>query len=194
MRFIGLTGSIATGKSTVTQFFREAGVPVIDTDAITQQLQQKPEVLTQLAALFGEQVIQKDGSLNRQVLGEIIFHDAKERKRLEDVMHPRIKKEMLAQAARYETPVVIFDVPLLFETDYYQLCDQTIVVAVDEATQLQRLLQRDGCDETLARAKIASQLPLAAKVARADYIIDNQGSLEMTKQQVRQLVDKLAMI
>lgn len=194
MRFIGLTGSIATGKSTVTKFFREAGVPVIDTDAITQQLQQNPLILAQLAELFGNDILQADGSLNRPALGAKIFHDAKQREKLDAFMHPLIKAEMLAQAARYQTPCVIFDVPLLFETDYYQLCDQTIVVAVDEATQLQRLLNRDGCDETLAKAKIASQLPIKVKVSRADYVIDNQGSLEATKQQVGQLVDKLAMI
>lgn len=189
-----MTGSIATGKSTVTQFFREAGVPVIDTDQITQQLQQNPQVLQQLARTFGQKILQADGSLNRHVLGAIIFHDADQRRRLDALMHPLIKKELLRQAAEYVVPVVIFDVPLLFETDYYQLCDQTIVVAVDEKTQLQRLCQRDGCDEALAKAKIASQLPILTKIKQADYVIDNQGTLEMTKKQVQQLVDKLAMI
>ncbi|MGL5915708.1 MAG: dephospho-CoA kinase [Culicoidibacterales bacterium] len=194
MKLIGLTGSIATGKSTVTAFLRTCGLPVIDTDAITQQLQQNPEVIQQLVDEFGPTIREHDGSLNRAALGTIIFQDAEQRKRLDACMHPLIKAEMLKQAIATQSELVILDVPLLFETDYYQLCEQIIVVTVDEVTQLQRLIQRDHCSNTVAQTKIASQLPIAQKVAKADYIIDNRGSLQATQMQVRQLVDKLKVI
>ncbi|MGL5382820.1 MAG: dephospho-CoA kinase [Culicoidibacterales bacterium] len=194
MKLIGLTGSIATGKSTVTTFLRMYGLPVVDTDAITRQLQQQEQTLQLLVEQFGPTIRQADGGLNRQALGAIIFHNAAQRQKLDDLMHPLIKAEMLRQAQAFGCEHVILDVPLLFETDYYQLCDQIIVVAVDEATQLQRLIERDHCSLEDARAKIASQLPIADKLIKADYVIDNQGSLQATQAQVRQLVDKLKLI
>lgn len=193
MRLIGLTGSIATGKSFVSHCLRECDVAVVDTDIIAAQLTKEPEVLQVLAATFGSEIIE-NGQLNRQALGQIIFHQADARTRLDAIMHPLVKAEMLKQAQAFGREVVVLDVPLLLETDYYQLCERIVVVSTDRATQLKRLLMRDGCDETFARAKIASQMPIGEKLKRADYVIDNAGSREATKKQVVELIDKLNLI
>lgn len=193
MKIIGLTGSIATGKTTVTQMLKAEGVTVIDADEIAAQITQRQEVLDQLVEVFGTEIV-ANNTLNRRALATIIFTDEQQRYKLNTLLHPLVKIEMLKQAKQSKKDVVVFDVPLLYETDFYQLCELIIVVAVDEKTQLHRLMERDQCTYEQAMARITAQIAIDEKIKYADFCIDNSRSKIETNRQVRELIDKLNMI
>lgn len=192
-RVIGLTGGIATGKSTVSQIFRELGVPVVDADHIARQVVAKgSEALQELVDLLGTEILKPDGSLNRARLGEMIFADPEIRQKVDEIMHPRVFVQMQEATqkalASARTPVVILDVPLLFESGYtLRLADETVVVYAKPSVQKARLMARNNVDEAEAERRIASQMSLEEKMRRADYVIDNSGSLSETEKQVRRL-------
>lgn len=192
-RVIGLTGGIATGKSTVSRLFRELGVPVVDADHLARQVVAKgSEALQELIALLGEEIIQPDGSLDRSRLGEIIFADPEIRQKVDDIMHPRVFVQMQEATqkalASARTPIIILDVPLLFESGYtLRLADETVVVYASPRVQRARLMARNHVDAAEADRRIASQMPLEEKIRRADYVIDNSGSLRETEKQVQRL-------
>lgn len=189
MYVIGLTGGIASGKSTVSNFLRELGAVVIDADAIARQLANPQQPLWQkFVEHFGEQVLLADKSLDRRKIGAIVFADKEQRRWLDEVSHPLIEKELrrqLAAGKAQQTDVVVLDVPLLYEVQWDKLTDEVWVVYVDEQTQLERLQKRDAMPEALARQRIAAQLPLEEKARKADVVIDNMGLQEQTKEQVR---------
>lgn len=195
MRLIGLTGSIASGKSTVTRALREMGVPVIDADAIVREVQEPgTPVMAAIAREFGPGVIRPDGSLDRAALGAIVFRDPERRRALEAIVHPEVRRRMLAEVERYRAegrPLVVLDLPLLYETGWDDLVEEVWVVYVDRETQRRRLVARDGLSAEEADLRIAAQMDLEEKVARADRVIDNRGTEAETRAQVARLVKEL---
>jgi dephospho-CoA kinase len=188
MRVIGLTGGIASGKSSVTRILRELGAPVIDADAIVHELQAPGMPVTAaIAREFGPAVVRPDGSLDRAALGRIVFADPARRTALEAIVHPAVRERMWAEVERYRQegrPAVVLDVPLLIEGGLHRLVDRVWLVYLDNETQVARLISRDGLTAAEAGQRIAAQLDLEAKRQYADLIIDNRGSLEATRTQV----------
>ncbi len=189
---IGLTGGIATGKSTVTEMLREFGAFVIDADEWARTVVQPgSEGLAAIVLAFGACILEPDGSLSRTQLGQRIFHDITARQRLNEIVHPLVRAGMRLQTEQFlrshpESPVV-WDVPLLFEGDTHMLVDKTILVYVDEVLQCQRLMARSGYTETEAKVRIAAQMPIEQKRQLADFLIDNRGTLAETREQVRRV-------
>ncbi|MDQ6692633.1 MAG: dephospho-CoA kinase [Candidatus Dormibacteraeota bacterium] len=195
MKVLGLTGGIASGKSTVASMFSELGAEVIDADDLARQIVEPGQpALAEIQDAFGPALIESDGRLDRKLLADIVFADPGARARLNAVTHPRIRERMNAQveARRMKPGVLILDIPLLYENALTESVEKTIVVWVDEATQLARLRSRDGLEMGAARARMAAQLPLAEKKALADYVIDNSGTREQTRRQVETLFALLA--
>ena len=193
---VGLTGGIASGKSTVSRMFSDLGVRVIDADLLAREVVTKGSpALKEIAEAFGEEVIAPDGTLDRGALGARIFGDRAARSRLESITHPRIASltaERTRQAHDEGHDWVIYDAALIVENALHEAMYRLIVVALDETTQLRRLIQRDETmTEEEARARIASQLPLCDKIAVADHVIDNGGTREQTREQVENLHDRL---
>lgn len=185
---IGLTGGIASGKSTVADFFAALGVPVIDTDVIAREIVKPGEpALDEIRFAFGDDVINADGSLDRTQLRKIVFADDALRARLESILHPRIRDVALQQASLASEPYVIIVVPLLFESPMKDAMNRILVVDCDEETQLQRLTTRDQESEEQARQIIAAQATRAERLSIADDVITNENNLADTRSAVRSL-------
>lgn len=185
---VGLTGGVASGKSTVSHLFAELGVTIIDADLIARQLLEKnTDCFKQVVQLFGDKVLLDNGEINRSFLRELIFTDAAAKQAVEQIIHPNVRKQMLATAARSETPYCILVVPLLIEADMLDLVDRTLVVDIPEPLQLQRLCQRDGLTEQQARRMLDSQASRDERLQAADDIIDNQGDTDTLQKKVKQL-------
>ncbi len=195
IRVFGLTGGIATGKSRVAERFSARGVPVIDADALARHVVAPGSpALAEVAAEFGADVIGEGGELDRKRLGLAVFADAGKRARLNAILHPRIRRafaERVRELDQSGEPLACYQVPLLFEVGLEDTLRPIVVVATPETLQLSRLMARDGRDERSARERIAAQLPLAAKVARADHVIDNSGSLAATYEQADRVLDAI---
>ncbi|ATO44059.1 dephospho-CoA kinase [Loigolactobacillus coryniformis] len=185
---LGLTGGIASGKSTVSHWLAEYGYPIVDADVIARQVVAPGTIgLRQLATLFSPEILTADGALDRQTLGRIVFADRRQLAQLTAITGPLIRQEInrqLVALKHAKKELIVLDVPLLFEGHYQQNADLTMVVYVDGSTQLQRLMIRNHLDEVAAKQRIASQWPLIAKRQMADIVIDNNDSLAATKQQV----------
>jgi len=193
---VGLTGSIATGKSTVSRMFAHRGAHVLDADVLAREVVMpgQPAYL-KIVEEFGQGVVQDDGSLDRKALGAIVFADATRRKRLEEITHPAIglrQQRILSVLEEEEFEgIVIWDVALLFETGGVTRMDRVVVVYTDPDTELARLVTRDGIPEAQARARMASQMPVAEKAKRAHYVIDNSGERVETERQVKTVYEAL---
>lgn len=188
MYIIGLTGGIASGKSAVSGMLRELGAYIVDTDKIARDvvLPEQPAWL-EIVAQFGSSVLLPDGRIDRQQLGDIVFNDITARKKLEDIIHPAIKSMVLAEintASQQGQEIVVVDVPLLFEVGWQKMTDEVWVVYVNESVQLERLMRRNCFSAEQALARIHSQMQLAEKVRLAKVVIDNNGNLVATRQQV----------
>ncbi|MEK4028511.1 MULTISPECIES: dephospho-CoA kinase [Bacillaceae] len=189
---IGLTGGIASGKSTVSRLLQELGYTVVDADVAARAVVEpgRPALL-QIVETFGEGILLPDGSLDRSRLGELIFNDKEQREKLNSIVHPAVRQFMIAEkdaAVAAGKQTIIMDIPLLFESELTWMVEKVIVVYTSEATQLDRLMARNHLDEAAAKARIASQLPLADKVERADAVIDNNGSIMQTKEQLLEII------
>lgn len=188
---VGLTGGIGSGKSTVSQMFRDLGVTVIDADVIAREVVSVgSDGLAEIVDTFGEGVLQDDGSLDRAALGDIVFDDPEARQKLEAITHPRIGQLMLEKAAAAGAqgqPWVIYDAALLIENNLHEAFYATIVVALDRDAQLERVMARDGLARDKVVQRLDAQMPLEKKVAVADYVIDNAGTLEKTRHQVAEV-------
>jgi dephospho-CoA kinase len=187
---VGLTGSIATGKSTVSRMFAELGCVIVDADLLAREIVEPGEpALAEIAAEFGAEVLQADGTLDRKKLGAIVFGDPARRKRLEEITHPaigaRFQQRLADLEARGFDGIVLWDAPVMIETGGDKLMDKLVVVATDESTQAARLRARDGIEAAEAERKIRSQMPVAEKAELADYVIDNAGDRAATERQVR---------
>ena len=193
---VGLTGGIATGKSTVNAMLAGPSVRVVDADALAREVVE-PGTLAhaQIVAEFGREVLQPDGRLDRARLGELVFPDPVKRKRLEAITHPAIRARFEKIMADLERAgfdgILIWDAALLVESGGTKKMDRVVVVTTDPATQLRRLVARDGCSDEAARTRTASQMPLAVKARYADYVIDNSGSREQTEARVREVYRSL---
>lgn len=194
VRIIGITGGIASGKSTVTEFLRQQGYQVIDADQVVHELQEPGERLYQaLLSTFGSAILQEDGSLDRPKLGAMIFGNPELLARSSQLQNEIIREELTRRRDLLaETEAIFFmDLPLLFELEYDNWFDQIWLVDVTEETQLSRLMNRNALNHEEAEKRIAAQLSLREKRKRAGVLIDNNGSLEETRQQLRDALQKL---
>jgi dephospho-CoA kinase len=189
---IGLTGGIASGKSTVSNMLKEMNITVIDADVEARLAVEKGEPAYQkVIAEFGDDIVLSGGDIDRQKLGSIIFHNAEKRELLNSIVHPEVRKRMNDQveAARVRgEEVIILDIPLLFESKLTYMVEKTILVYVDREIQLKRLMERNDLSLEDAEARIKSQMPLSEKVTLADAVINNNGTITETKKQVMEVL------
>jgi len=188
---VGLTGGLATGKSTVSDLLRALGCVVLDADALAREVVEPGQpALAAVAREFGSEVLGPDGRLDRKRLGALVFADPERRRRLEALTHPAIRERYLARLAELEAQgfegIVVWDAPVMIEAGGYRHVDRLVVVLTDEATQRARALGRDG-DPADAERKIASQMPLVEKARLADYVIDNSGDRAATEARTREV-------
>jgi dephospho-CoA kinase len=192
MMLVGLTGGVATGKSTVAKMFRRCGAVVIDADELAREVVKpgKP-AWRHIVNKFGKNVLNPDRTINRHALGAIVFRHPAKRRLLEQIIHPRVAREqqrLTKQAARTDPKaVVIYDVPLLFEASIDKRVDKTIVVTADRETQIARLKKRNGLTGAAALQRVRAQMPLFKKVQRADFVMDGTSPRQRLRGQVRQL-------
>lgn len=191
MLIIGLTGGIGSGKSTVSKLFAALGVPVIDADVVAREVVAPGEpALTEIAQAFGAAILQPDGTLDRGKLREIVFADPEQRRRLEAILHPRIRARMREQAMGVHTPYCIMAIPLLLETAQNTLVHRVLVIDLPEALQLQRTCARDHITPAQAQAIMATQVSRAERLRRADDILRNDADRAHLEDQVRRLHEK----
>lgn len=188
---IGLTGGIATGKSTATKLFEQHGIPVVDADVVSRQMVEKgSEGLRKIVNHFGKTILNEDGTLNRKKLGELIFNDSSLRQQLNHILHPLIREEMNRQTTHLlkTNQHVIQDIPLLFENKLEQHFDLVIVVYIDQQEQIKRLQQRDDISYEAALSKVKSQAPIEDKKALADIVLNNHGTIDALEEQVNETI------
>lgn len=196
MILVGLTGGLATGKSTVSRLFQQCGAIVLDADVLARQVVQpgKP-AWRDIVRTFGKGVLRADRTLNREVLAKIVFHHAATLRRLSAIVHPRVAREQarLTREIAKKDPraIVIYDVPLLFEAGVHKRVDRTIVVTADRETQITRLLKRNGFTRTEALRRLRTQMPLTKKVRLADYVLDGTLPFVKLRRQVAQVYQAL---
>lgn len=184
---IGLTGGIASGKSTVAAMFARLGVPVIDTDDVARDVSADGPVIDEIVRAFGRPALDADGTLNRPYLQSKIFDDADTRRRLEAILHPRIRTEVMRRLAGLRASYCLIVVPLLIETDFIQLVDRVLVVDTDEELQIARAIARSRLPRAAVQKILAAQSPRAARLARADDVINNVGGPAELEPQVTRL-------
>ena len=191
-KVIGLTGSIASGKSTVSNKLSELGYPIIDCDKINHEIL-KPNNVGYIAVIeeFGKDILSIDNQIDRTKLGKMVFNNPKIKERLNQILHPLIKERVKGEINKYDDGIIILDCPLLFETDFHELCDLKIVVYVNMDTQIHRLMKRDGITFPEALKKIYAQMPLEDKLSLADFVIDNCHGLGDLDWQIKQLLFRL---
>jgi len=195
MVVIGVTGGVGTGKSTVAKMFRELGAVVLDADAIAHQLMEPKRLCwRRVVKGFGEEVLNEDQSINRRRLAEIVFRDAQRRRDLEAVIHPQVLRQIKQRLHRLgrlrRIRAVVLDVPLLVEVDAQGMADALVVVTAPREVQLARLAHRYG-DAEEVDARIAAQMEVSAKAALADFVVDNAGTLDATRTQVKRIWEQL---
>lgn len=177
---VGLTGGIASGKSTVLNYFKDKGIPYIDADIVAREVVEPgTEGLEAIVEAFGTNVLHDDGTLNREALGAIVFHNEEKRRQLNDCLKEHIRYRIMELTTYYElnhTAVLIYDIPLLIEGEWYTMMDEVWLVYVNEPTQIERLMSRNGFSKEDALARIKSQMRLDDKRSFADVIIDNNGT------------------
>lgn len=183
---IGITGTIASGKSTVSDYFIKQGYVVIDADKITKELQEQKEVLTEFLEIFGESVLLENRSLNRQKLREIVFQDKTALQKINRIMHPKVREKFEDVRSRtLKEEIVFFDIPLLFEAHFEDLCEKIILVCAEREVQIRRVIQRDNSSRELAEKIINSQAKEEEKRKKSDYIIENNDSIEELYQKLK---------
>ncbi|KMY46331.1 dephospho-CoA kinase [Bacillus sp. FJAT-27916] len=192
-KIIGLTGGIASGKSTVSNWLLSQGYPVVDADiAARKVVEPGMPALEKIRKAFGDDVLLPDGTLDRKRLGSIIFANEEKRQTLNAIVHPAVREWMRQETERAfgeGASIVIMDIPLLFESKLTHMVEETILIYVTKETQLKRLMERDGYMEADALARIHAQMPIDEKKELADYIVDNNGPLSETIEQMKQIMD-----
>ena len=192
---LGITGGVATGKTTVARMFSSLGVKVVDSDRLVHGLiQPGGETCRKIVNLFGSTILGQDNSIDRRKLGEIVFNDSVKRKDLEGIIHPEVKKLIRGKLSLYERSgeeIVAVEIPLLFEANMENVVDRIVVVVRKKSLQERALRENKNLSEENALKRISAQLPIEEKITRADFVIDNNGSLPETKKQVGELVAKI---
>jgi len=196
MLVIGLTGGVASGKTTVSEVLREEGATLIDADEIAKELvQPQTPAWQELVRVFGNEILDRDGSIHRKKLASLIFSNPRQRNLLNQILHPRIKEEIGCRLEGIRQKdlraIVVIDAPLLIETGNHRDMDKVIVVFSTETQQIERLRRRNQLSEEQAQAILSSQMSLEEKTKVADYVIRNEGSLEETRQQARDIFQEL---
>ena len=193
-KFVGLTGGIAAGKSAVVKLLQKMNIRVIDCDLLAREaVLPGSECLDEIVSLFGETVLNSDGSLNRQVMAEQAFSKPEIRLALEKIIHPYVEKRMLAECQAgfsHGEQLVVADVPLLFEVGWQERFDEIWLVVCDDLTRIARIMERDGFDAIAAQKRLTAQWPQTDKLAVADQVIDNNTTLAALETRVRQLVSQ----
>ncbi|WP_078379446.1 dephospho-CoA kinase [Sutcliffiella halmapala] len=191
---IGLTGGIASGKSTVAAMMKDKGIPIVDADIVAREVVEVGTVTYQeIVTKFGHTILNEDKTLDRTKLGKVIFKSKEKREQLNAIMHPSIRNRMKEKTAAYIESghdVVVMDIPLLFESKLTHLVEKTILVYVEENIQLERLMKRNELSLEDATARVNAQMPLKEKVKLADAVINNNGSKEDTKRQLHTILDQ----
>lgn len=192
---VGLTGGIACGKTTVAEMFGDLGIPIVDADDLAREVVEPGTPgLQRVVDEFGKGVLDAEGRLDRKKVGDMVFNDKEARDTLNSILHPLIGAagaERLQALQEHPAPYLVYEAALLVETGSYKAFSALVVVSADESLQRLRLIARDGYTVGEANARIASQLPLARKIAVADYVVTNNGDLEATRQQVGEVHAKL---
>jgi len=195
---VGLTGGIATGKSTVTKMFQGINIPVIETDEIARDLLKKgTEGYEEVVSTFSKSILLTNGEINRKKLALIVLTNPQRREKLNSIIHPRVKsivKTEIQKHVELGTNMIVLDVPLLFETNFVELVDKTIVVYTTFKKQVERLMERERIDKEYAMLKINAQMPLNKKVDLADYVIDNSDSILSTKKAFNMIIKELEVL
>ncbi len=196
MLIVGLTGGVASGKLTVSNILREEGAYLIDADRIARDLvQPHTPVWQEVVRTFGENILQKDGSIHRKKLAALVFSNPEKRSRLNQLLHPRIKEEtkrrLTAIGESDPEAIVVIDAALLVETGDYREMDRLIVVRAAEAQQIERLRERDGASPEEAQRIVSAQMPFDEKEKVADFVIGNEGSIEETRRKAKEVFQQL---
>lgn len=190
--FLGLTGGIASGKSTASDFFKAKGIPVIDADLVAREAMEIGQpAFRKVVEAFGETILTSEGALNRKALGKLIFDDTAKRKKLNAIVQEDIRQRIDHQKADFiqkEVPLVILDIPLLFEAGYEDEVNAVMVIYVDTKTQIKRLIKRDNLTEEDALKRINAQHSIKDKVDKADIVINNNNSIEETQKQLAEWI------
>lgn len=192
---LGLTGGIATGKSTAAAFFKRKGIPVIDADQVAHRLMQPGRASWQaIKDHFGVEFLQADQSINRQELGKLVFANPAQLQKLDHLLHPLINREMAAEVEKYRqqrAKMIVLDVPLLYESGEDKLCDQILVITLPEEEELRRLRKRNHLSKKEAQERLTSQMPLPEKEARANYVVDNAGTISELEEKLAHVLQKI---
>ena len=190
MKIVGLTGGISSGKSTVSSYLKQLKIPVIDADEVARKVvEPNSQGARKIRKTFSSDVFEEDGSLNRQRLGALIFSNAENRQKLDDLLQPLIKIMILDEIEEHRQKgenMIVLDLPLLFEKQYEELCEEIIVVYIPKELQLERLMKRNQYTKQEALSRIDSQLSIEEKRKRATVLLDNQGTIQQLYQQVEQ--------
>lgn len=189
---VGLTGGIAMGKTTISQFLKFKAIPVVDADQIAHEILTVDEVKVKLMDTFGESILDKNQNIDRRKLGPIVFNDQRQLEKLNIIVQPYIRTEIVRQLDNFSaSKVVVLDAPVLFEQGYEKMVDYLMVIKTSAQIQVERLMQRDSLNEIDAQKRIQAQMPIEEKVKKADIVIDTSGTIEETRSQVvKWLVDK----
>lgn len=191
---IGLTGGIATGKSAADAYFKKQNIPVIDADEIAHNILNKGKsAWKQVIETFGIEYLNKDQSINRRKLGQLVFSNQAQLAKLNSITHPLIHEEILQQIKDFSqnNDIIIVDIPLLFETNSESICDQTIVITIPRELQIERLMKRNNFTRQEAVKRINSQMPLKEKEAKATYVVSNTGTISELEKNLEKLLLKI---
>lgn len=190
---LGLTGGIGTGKSTVAKMLREKNIPVVDTDNISKEIIEYPEIIEKIKAEISSKIFNNENKLDRKKLSEIVFENKDKLKKLNEIMHPVILKKMWEEVEKLKKDykIIVVDIPLLFEINMENEVDKVLLIYSSKEIQIERIMNRDGRTREEAIKIINSQMPLYKKREKSDYIIQNNDSLEKLKKNLDKVVQKL---
>nr|WP_317331221.1 dephospho-CoA kinase [uncultured Romboutsia sp.] len=191
MIILGLTGSIGCGKSSLSNILKDNNIDIIDADIISRKIFEDEKLLASVFEQFGDSIKNKDGSLNRKALGNIVFNDDNKLIELNNLTHPKIKEKILNEiekAKLYNKYIVAIDAPLLIEGGYLDIVDKVLVITCNEDIQINRIQKRDNCSKEEALSRISSQISQEDKVKYADYVLDNSGDLKELKEKTNEFL------
>lgn len=189
---VGLTGGIASGKSTVSNLFRKYGIEIVDADKVAKEVSEKKESIEKISNIFGKDILDSDGKIVREKLREKAFKNRELLQELNKIIHPQVMEYFKRKKEENsKDEILIFDIPLLYEAKMEYLCDKIIVVGVDVQKQIRRVVARDGSSEELAKKIIFNQMPLNEKIKKADIVITNDGTLDELEAKVMKIYREL---